>query len=101
MVQLPGLSLEVAIWLPVRLTTGWSPGLFIVDKGVGFVGGELQVVGQSSVFTYGPAIVHLHSISQMYLWAFENMLLVLHSVVSISPKRTSKNVPLLKFWTWV
>lgn len=34
--------------------------LFLIDKGFGFLGKLLQVVGQNSILIYGLAIVHLY-----------------------------------------
>lgn len=40
--------------------------LFIVDKGIGFLGRLLQLVGQSSIFICGLAIVHLYTQSLVF-----------------------------------
>lgn len=47
--------------------SGRLSGLFIVDKGVGFLKSLLQIMGDTSIFIYGLAIIHFYTQSLTFL----------------------------------
>ena len=75
-----GLPLEMTIWLPPDLTSiRLASRVVYYRQGIGFLGTLLQVLGQSSVFLYSPAIAHLY-IQSLSGYKMKSMLLGLSDV---------------------